>query len=50
MSTEKKPQSPPSDLPQPKVDKASAEKVKGGATPISDRPKPAQPVGTPLTK
>lgn len=50
MSNEKKPQSPPSNLPKQKVDDAAAAKVKGGAEPISSRPKPAEPVNGIRTK
>ncbi len=50
MSSEKKPQSPPSDLPPPTVNKAAAEKVKGGAEPINDRLKPAAPINDGRTR
>ncbi len=41
--TEKK---PTADMPELNVDSATADKVKGGAEPVS-KPKPAEPVGTP---
>ena len=46
MSTEKNPQGPITNLPKPEVDASTAEKVKGGAEPVS-KPKPAEPVSAP---
>ena len=43
MSTEKQPEAI-GDLPKPKLDDAAAEQVKGGADPVSGRPKPAEPI------
>ncbi len=42
MSTEKQ-REPISDLSKPKLDDATAEKVKGGAEPVG-KPKPAEPI------
>ena len=42
--TEKK---PTADMPELKVDDATADKVKGGAGPINGGPKPAEPVSAP---